>query len=220
MNDGAALDTDILLKVSAYRLAGELIAVLQPHGRPGTLGLTHIIAGRQLARKRGVRDQAGAAAELTSLLARLERLEPDEEEIGLAADLAARAQALSLPLDAGEAQLVAITAMRGLPMMITGDKRALEALASMLTGEADRSPLLSRLVCFEQVIAVLATVVGEETLRDRICAESDVDGAMRLACSCGRTDWDPAQLHEACRSYVGAVAAVVGDLLRPRSLLA
>lgn len=220
MNDGAALDTDVLLKISAYRMADELISVLRPHGPPGALGLTHIIAGKQLARKRGVRDQAVAATELESLLARLEQLEPDEEEIALAADLAAKAQALSLPLDAGEAQLTAIAAMRGLPMMITGDKRALEALSTMLTAEADRSGLLGRLVCFEQVIATIAEVAGEEASRDRICAEPDVDGAMRMACSCGRAGWDTAQLHEACSSYIGAISAVVGDLLRPGSLLA
>lgn len=220
MGDGAALDTDVLLKISAYRLAGELISLLEPHGRPGTLGLTHLIAGRQLARKRGVRDHAGAAAELAALLARLERLEPDEDEIALAAELADRAQALSLPLDAGEAQLAAITALRELPMMVTGDKRALEALAGMLTGEVDRSALLGRLVCFEQVVVAIAAVIGEEAVRDRICTEPDTDGAMRLACSCGRTGWEPAQLHEACGSYVGAVAAVAGDLLRAGSLLA
>lgn len=220
MSDGAALDTDVLLKISAYGLSGELMALLAPHGSAGTLGLTHLIAGRQLARKRGVVDRAGAAADLASLLAQLERLEPDDDEIALAAELASIAQTLSLPLDAGEAQLTAIVMSRGLPMMVTGDKRALGALSTMLADDADRPPLRGRLVCFEQVISAITTMIGAVAMRSRICAEPDVDGAMRLACSCGRADWNPAQLEEACDSYVGAIAGATGDLLRSESLLA
>ena len=50
MADGAALDTDVLLKVSAWGLSGALLAALRPLGQPGTLGLTHLIARKQLRR--------------------------------------------------------------------------------------------------------------------------------------------------------------------------
>lgn len=220
MAEGAAVDTDILLKAASYRVASEVVAVLKTKGAPAALGLTHLIAGKQLARKRGVRDRLGAAAELQSLLALLGRLEPDDEEIAIAADLAAKAQDRGLPLDTGEAQLAAITIMRGLPLLVTGDKRAIAALASLLLGEIDRVALVGRLACFEQVIASIATMIGEQELRLRICGEPDVDGAMRLACSCGREGWDPAQLHEACESFVDAVRLEAGDLLVAGSALA
>lgn len=220
MAEGPAVDTDVLLKVAAYRLAAELVRALDRNGCPAALGLTHLIAGKQLAKKRGLRDGPGAARELARLLATLGRLEPDETEIALAADFAAKAQELSLPLDSGEAQLAAITATRALPLMVTGDKRALGALGALLTDEAGRAALAGRLACFEQVAATMAGMIGERELRDRICAEPDVDGAMRLACSCGRDDWNPAQLREACESFVGAIRADTGDLLVAGLLLA
>jgi hypothetical protein len=220
MPEGAAIDTDVLLKVAAYRSAAELVAVLEPKGEPAALGLTYLIAGRQLARKRTLRDAAGAAAELGTLLGMLGRLEPDDDEVALAAELASVAQQRGLPLDSGEAQLVAITIRRGLPLLATGDKRALGALARLADGEPMRSALVGRLACFEQVLSSVATLTGEHELRSRVCAEPEVDGAMRLACSCGREGWDAAQLREACDSYVGAIREDVGDLLVEGSALA
>lgn len=220
MVEGAAVDTDVLLKVAAFRLAEELVAVLEPRGTPAVLGLTHLIAGKQLARKRGVRDHEGASVELEALLGMLGRLEPDDNEISTAADLAAGAQERGLPLDAGEAQLSAIMVNRGLPLMITGDKRALGALASLVKDAPMRASLIGRLGCFEQVSASIAALIGEHELRSRVCAEPDIDGAMRLACSCGREEWNPAQLHEACASFICAVRREVGDLLLEGSSLA
>lgn len=220
MADGAAVDTDVLLKAAAYRLAAELIAVLEPKGRPAALGLTHLIAAKQLARMRGLRDRDGAGGELNTLLAMLGWLEPEDDEIALAADLVAAAQERGLPLDAGEAQLTAIVVRRSLPLLLTGDKRALTALAELVEGEPIRPSLVGRLACLEQVLRSVAELIGGVELRARICAEPDVDGAMRLACSCGRTEWDPSQLHVACASFAAAVKAQVGDLLVDGSLLA
>jgi len=220
MGDGAAVDTDVLLKVAVYRLAGELVAVLAPFGEPMVLGLTHLIAAKQLARKRSVRDVEGAQAELAALLGMLGRLEPNDDEIGAAAEFAAVAQERGLPLDAGEAQLAAIVIRRGLPLLVTGDKRAIGALAELMDGAAGREALVGRLACFEQALASVAGLIGAQELRGRICAEPDVDGSMRLACACGREDWDPAQIDEACGSFVGDVRKRAGDLLTAGSTLA
>jgi hypothetical protein len=213
MANGAAVDTDVLLKAAAYRLAGELLSVFATRGTPAALALTHLIAGRQLIRKRGLQDKEGAAKELAALLAGLEWLEPDEGEIELAADLASAAQEQSLPLDTGEAQLTAIVVNRQLAVLVTGDKRALSALAKLVRDQPLRDSLIGRAACFEQVLASVAALVGEEELRRRICAEPNVDGAMRMACSCGRQDWEPGQFHEACTSFTGAVRLDIGNLL-------
>jgi predicted nucleic acid-binding protein len=220
MASGASIDTDVLLKAAAYKVATELVAVLEPWGPPAILGLTHLIAGNQLARKRNVVDRDGAAAELNRLLAMLGSLEPDDDEIALAADLTATAQERALPLDAGEAQLAAIVVRRELPLLVTGDKRALHALAELVKNDPIRPSLVGRLACFEQIVQSVARLIGEEELRERVCAEPAVDGAMRLACSCERPDWDPVQLHEACASFSGAVRSQVGDLLIEGSALA
>ncbi|MEG3177110.1 hypothetical protein U1872_12785 [Sphingomonas sp. RB3P16] len=220
MSDGAAVDTDVLLKAAALRMAAECGDVLKSYGRPMALGLTHLIAARQMARKRGVRDIGLAQAELAALLGTLGRLEPDELEIMLAAEFASVAQAKGLPLDAGEAQLAAIVVKRGLPLLVTGDKRAIGALADLTDGTPTRDVLVGRLACFEQVVAAIAGLVGAKAVRDKICAEPEVDGGMRLACSCGQAEWDPGQLGQACESFVGDVRKRAGILLLAGSALA
>ena len=213
MTEPVVVDTDVLLKAAAYRVAEEFVQVIARTGPPAVLGLTHLIAERQLSRKRSLRGKESAAAELGDLLGMCETLEPDEREIQIAADLAELAQSMSLPLDTGEAQLAAILANRALPLMVTGDKRALGALSQLLADAAARAPFVGRLACFEQVMRAIAALVGENEVRNRVCAEPDMDGAMRLACSCGTHVWDPAQLHEACVSFIGQVRRESGDLL-------
>jgi hypothetical protein len=155
------------------------------------------------------------------MLALLGTLEPSEVEIELAAELTTQAQELGLPLDAGEAQLVAITIIRGLPLLVTGDKRAVKALSELLREQdARRDALRGRLACFEQVIAAVAAHLAPDELRERICAEQEADTSMRLACSCGREDWDSDQLLAACESFVEDVRREAGDLLLPGSALA
>lgn len=220
MSDGAAVDTDVLLKVAAYRLAKETVGVLAPLGGPATLGLTHLIAAKQMARKRSISNTAGAQAELTSLLGMMGSLEPEEAEIGLAAEFSSVAQTHGLPLDTGEAQLAAIVIMRRLPLLVTGDKRAISAMSELIASHPTREALVGRVACFEQVLVSIAGLIGPERLRERICSEPEIDGAMRLACSCGRDCWRPEQFSEACNSFVGDVRAKAGDLLAAGSALA
>lgn len=213
MTEPVAVDTDVLLKAAAYRVAAEFVQVIARTGPPAFLGLTHLIAERQLRRKKNLRDKEGAAAELRDLLGVCETLEPDEREIQIAAGLAELAQSNSLPLDTGEAQLAAILANRALPLMVTGDKRALGALTQLLADAVVRAQFVCRLACFEQVMQAIAALVGENEIRNRVCTEPDIDGAMRLACSCGSPVWNPAQLQEACTSFIGQVRREIGDLL-------
>lgn len=214
-----AIDTDVLLKTAAFRLAAELTTLLSSIGSPAVLGLTYFIAAKQLARKRGVRDRDGARVELEASLTKLGRLEPDDHEITLAADLAAAAQERGLPLDAGEAQLVAIVMRRELPLMVTGDKRALSAISELVGNGSMRGLLVGRMACIEQVIKGIAMSLGPVPLRARVCAEPDVDGTMRLTFSCGREPWQTTQFYDACTSFIGAVKRQVGDLLADDSAL-
>lgn len=221
MTEPVAIDTDVLLKAAAYRLGADLVQVLVPKGPPAALGLTHLIAAKQLQRKRKkLHNLDGAHAELEALLATCQQLEPDETEIALAAALADLALDQDLPLDPGEAQIAAIVANRSLPLMLTGDKRALAALAKLMAASPGRDQFVARLACFEQAVASIAAQIGEMELRSRVCAEPEMDGGMRLACSCDLPVWDPAQLGEACDSFIGAVRKDVGDLLVAGSTLA
>ncbi|MFA7587865.1 MAG: hypothetical protein WCY11_17005 [Novosphingobium sp.] len=221
MAEPVAVDTDVLLKVAAYRMANEFVDSIAGKGPPSILGLTHIIAGKQLMRRRKqLRDVGRAVSELDTLLGICERLEPEDEEIRIAAEFAGMAQDRGLPLDPGEAQLAAIVASRALPLMVTGDKRAISALCQLVEDTPIREVFVGKLACFEQIISAVAGLIGEVAVRERICSEPEMDGAMRLACSCDRAVWDPVQLSEACSSFVGAVRTEVGDLLAGDSAFA
>lgn len=221
MAKSVALDTDVLLKIAAYRMADELVDAIAGKGPPSILGLTQIIAAKQLMRRRKkLRDMERAIGELDTLLGICDVLEPDDDEIRIAAEFADVAQDSGLPLDPGEAQLAAIVKNRALPLMVTGDKRAIHALSKLTEGAPVREAFVGKLACFEQVISAIAALIGEITVRERVCSEPEMDGAMRLACSCDRAAWDPLQLNEACSSFIGAVRAEVGDLLAGESAFA
>lgn len=221
MTEPVAVDTDVVLKIAAYRMASEFVDAIAGKGPPSILGLTHIIAGKQLMRRRKrLHDVERAVAELDALLGICGRLEPADDEIRIAAEFAAMAQDRGLPLDPGEAQLAAIAANRALPLMVTGDKRAISALSQLMEGTPIREAFVGRLACFEQIMSAIAGIIGEVAVRELVCSEPEIDGAMSLACSCDRAVWDPAQLREACSSFIGAVRAEVGDLLARESALA
>lgn len=220
MSEGPGVDTDVVLKSAALRVGTALLRVLSLHGEPGALGLTHLIAERQLRKLRGLRDGLGAQLELRRILDGLAKLEPNEGEVLLAAEFAARAQEQGLPLDSGEAQLFAMLLSGRLPLVVTGDKRAIAALSKLLNAGDERDRLAGRIACFEQVIEAIFAIEGEHEVRARVCAEPDVDGALRLACSCDQEGWHPEQLREACASFVGSLKGKAGDLLIERLLLA
>lgn len=219
VTDAYAIDTDVVLKLSAYRLADALRPAMGPDGLPFVLGLTALIAPRQLSRLKGLVDRSGALDELSRLIAGLGRLEPSEDEILMAATLTSQAQLIDLPLDPGEAQLVAILRSRSIDRLVTGDKKAIQALAHLLDEET-MNALAGRFLCFEQLLATVATQQNPEALRVKVCHEPAIDTAMRLAFSCGRQDWVPETFHEACRSYVADLNATAGGLLGEPSALA
>ena len=217
MSEGPCLDTDIVLKCAAWNLEGELLGILSANGKPATLGLVHLIAARQMSRLR-LNDREAGGRNLDILLSQLECLEPDQQEAELAAEIVEVAQVRNLPIDPGEAQLFAIAANRCIPLLLTGDKRAIRAMSEI--NEDQGLALEDRLVCLEQAIRAIVAATQPLTVRDKICAEPEVDGAMRLICSCGRQDWDPGQLDEGLESFIAEIRRGAGPLLHDGSLLA
>lgn len=213
MADGAALDTDVLLKASAWGLAEALLATLRPLGQPGTLGLTHLIAQKQLRRLKGVPDVAAAEAELAELLSQLGRLEPDVGEVGLAAEIVEAATRLNLPLDRGEAQIAAVLISRTLPVMVTGDKRAIVALGPTLAEVGRSAACDGRMACLEQLLLAMASTVGLAEVRRGVCTWSGGDKAASICFACGRDVSTEASILEGLASYIGSVRKASGSLL-------
>jgi hypothetical protein len=179
----AAVDTDLILKATCYGLAdtfwpapdSNLLAVL---------GAARYVVLDAIARKPPSDGAEAARARLASLLARCEDLEPSETEIDLASELEVLGLRLGLALDTGEAQLAALVAVRQIPRLETGDKRAIASFEQLDSHCEELRALRRRVRCLEQIVAAAA---GEEcfaALADSICAEPGVDRALSICFSC------------------------------------
>ncbi|MCG5478634.1 hypothetical protein [Sinorhizobium alkalisoli] len=203
MRDLILVDNDIALKLCAYSCAQELMWFGSGRNRTlAMLRLAQYTVGRRVHRARGIQDSASLQTQWGVLAAAVLWVEPTEEEIMFAAELEEQAMMLSLELDAGESQLFAILVHRMSPLLITGDKRAINALeriAHCLPSE--------RVACLEQIVFTLLQILGTEILRKRICGEPGVDRSLSIAFACNSAS-NPATeqtIKEGLTSYVVSV---------------
>lgn len=212
----AAIDNDVVLKGVSYGFLTELLAAIP--GGPythGILGTARFVLPKAL-RKRPPTRIAAAAAELNAALVALETLEPTEEEAILAAELEYEAQRQALSLHAGECQLVAMLVSRELRHLLTGDRNAIAALGTMaLPASFDSAKLAAKFICFEQVMRHMVNERGALTVKTAICAERDVDTAMRVCFSCSSPEVGEASWLAGLDSHIAELRTASGDLLTP-----
>lgn len=180
MIDEALVDTDVLLKTVPYRLARCSLDHLASRGlRPRVLGAARYMLAEHLRRGERIEDVAAAAAELALVEPLLDDIEPSAAETALAADIEALAAAAGLAIDGGESQLLAMLITSGTRLLVTGDKRAVTAIASL------SSPVPSgRIACLEQLIGSLVDALGADAVRSAVCREPMIDTALSVACCC------------------------------------
>jgi hypothetical protein len=99
---------------------------------------------------------------------------------------------------------------RELAALITGDKRAIEAMAVIAPAIAAQ-----RVVCLEQLLAAILTAVGLGAIRPRICAEPQVDRAVATCFSCLRQAVDEADVAAGLSSYIGHLDRSAPGVLVP-----
>lgn len=178
MPERVLLDNDVVLKVACYALVDEAVAAATIDDiPPAMLGVGRFVVRGRLARATNIADRARATAAFERMLAAMSLVEPDDAEMAAAADLEAEANRLDLELDGGESQLLAILANRACKLLITGDKRAIAAMA--IVGVAG-----GRVACLEQLMAHIVTGTGTAVTRARICAEAQVDRAITDCFGC------------------------------------
>lgn len=176
----SAVDNDVLIKLSCYRLAESLV-----EGRViGVLGAARFVLARGISRTEFAGDRKAAEDAAREMLAASAVLEPTDEELALAATTELVAQRLGLSLDAGESQLAAMVTARGIPLLETGDKRAIRAFERLLDELPELSDLHGRLRCLEQTALRIAAVIGAETVASAVCAEAGVDKTLSICCRC------------------------------------
>lgn len=182
MPERVLIDNDVVLKVSCYELVDETLLAITVNGvAPAMLGVGRFVVRGRLAKVGSVADRTKATGAFERLLAELGAVEPDDAELSLAADLEAEAIRHNLELDGGESQLLAVLASRGCDLLLTGDKRAIAAVAVIAAKTA-----ASRIACLEQLICQLVASVGVARVRPGVCAEPLVDRAITACFACSR----------------------------------
>lgn len=198
ISDGIYLDNDVVLKLCSYQSDAELLkATTISEVIPALLGVAVFTLRSRIDRSRNIVNREAARRSLAHVISGVRRLEPSIEEIETAAELEQRALEKGLELDTGESQLFAMMLRRNAKVLITGDKRALRALARLEIGGTDH-----RTACLEQLVIAILSITDFHQLRERVCAERMADKAITACFSCHSADPKFDTVLEGLRSYI------------------
>ncbi len=208
-----AVDNDVLLK--AIRL--DCVATFwQSLATIGVLGAARFVVRGRITRDTLAESDPSIEDRLVELFDGVSELEPTSDEFDLASALEREAQRQALPLDAGESQLCAMAATRGIALFTTGDKRAIESLEVMRAAAGWLDKLAGRIRCFEQL--VIASIDGDamcSELRSRVCADVGVDKTLAICFRClgGSSPPSTSDVLSCFDSYINAVRESARTLL-------
>lgn len=198
----ALIDNDILLKGACYRLLTELITANCGTDQVGYLAVARFVLTRKIRRANLRGDAAEAETELLEFLAKHVAIETTPEEQNLAATLEATAQGLSVNLDTGESQLLAILVLRIFSTFLTGDKRAIIAIEQLIDAVAEIAKVSRKVTCLEQLVRAAVVQGNASKIRVAICREPDVDRALSICFSCFNSEQPTASVVEGLGSYI------------------
>jgi hypothetical protein len=184
----AVIDNDIIYKGACYGILTDMVSPIRSSGRIGVLGAARFVVVRKITRATLERPREHALDVMADFFAAAEALEPRTEEQQFAADLELAAQRSGLNLDAGESQLCAIAVTRLVPLLLTGDKRAIIAMEQLLDVDGRLGPICGKVACLEQVIKRAVDKSGVTMYRAAICAEPGVDRALTACFACSSTE--------------------------------
>jgi hypothetical protein len=208
------LDNDVIIKCSCYSLLQELASDVGPPHTLGVLGAARYVVTGHLRRRPDIRDRTKAQNCFVAFLATVVELEPTEDELILAAEIEEAALRAGVGLDGGESQLCAIAARRGSPVLLTGDKRAIQGAETLMQQVRALRSLRGRLVCLEQAIMGIVHRLGPIVVKARICAEPDADKSLSICFECDRSP-TPSFTPVGLASYVRHLRHQAPTLLYP-----
>lgn len=215
MRERVLIDNDVLLKIAAWRLEAALLETMTTRaGAPGMLGVARFVVRRRLGR-REFADRAATAAAFERLCSAMVMLEPEPVEIALAAKFEEAATSAGLELDAGESLLLAVLITRDARLLLTGDKRAIAAIAGL--GIAVDGQIAS----LEQIVRLFAQRIGVDALRSAICSEHGADTALSICFACHRDACPAEEIDAGLLSYGADIERTAGTILiAPADLIA
>jgi len=210
------VDNDVLFKGACYGLLRSLVSAVCSLGDGiGILGAARYVVKKKLssARLRGSIKLALVA--FSDFLAASVELEPLTEEQETAADLEFQALKRGWSLDVGESQLCAILVHRGIPLMLTGDKRAISALEKLVDVDARLLKACGKVLCLEQAFVSVVTRDGVGLTREAVCAEPEVDKTLTVCFGCTSGAASKGDHLDGLRSYVAWLRGEAPRVLVP-----
>lgn len=210
----AVVDNDVLYKGLCYGVLHDIVHAYDgTAGSVGVLGAARFVVGKKLQKTSLRRTADLVAEEFSKFLSAAVELEPSDSEQSLAADLESAAQQLDVNLDAGESQLCAIAIERVIPVLLTGDKRAITAMERLLDAELRLHGLRGKVRCLEQAVLYVLHQKDLETLRAAICTEPMVDKTLTICFGCSSASTQRETVLEGLDSYIRALRSVATRIL-------
>lgn len=200
----AVVDNDILHKGLRYGLLAQISQYLGHEADQdiGVLGQARFVVAHLIRRQEPARGRHALLQELEQFVDAATVLEPTDAESQLAADLEFAAQRHNIPLDTGESQLCAVVLERGVPTLLTGDKRAIAGIEELMSELPRLIDLSGKVTCLEQSILAVLQDAEPLALRAAICAEPAADVVLAICFSCASPDFSPHNAVECLNSYI------------------
>lgn len=208
------LDVDVVIKLAAY---GLLTAIAHPGcgpncpGTDGVIATTRFVARSRL--QRAASDAAAAISRLDKYLGAAAVVEPTEPELRLAADLESASANAGVDLDVGESQLCAIAVLRGVPALLTGDKRAIASAEALIGVVPQLGALAQRIACLEQAMTLAVERLGAHVVRAQVLAEFNIDKAVSICFQTSDLCVPDTFLPTGLSSYIRSVRSTAPTLL-------
>lgn len=196
-------DNDLLLKAASYGLLQVLVVeYVGIEKRVGFLGAAPYMLPKRLLKSGLRRDASAAVEELKAWFETSEPVEPDDDELAVAAELERSAQRLGVPLHEGESQLCAVLIRRRLELLLTGDKAAIRAFHSLIAEEGNLAELSGKVRCLEVIVQAAVARHGIGAIRAAICGEVGVDKSLSIIFSCSSPEVADDSILAGLESYI------------------
>jgi len=212
----AIVDNDILFKAACFGLFDELIlASCRLEGSVGILGAARYVVPKKIQKNVETAIAIAAKEAFQTFIGGAEIIEPTEEEQVMAADFELAAQRAAVALDIGESQLCAVLITRAVPLLLTGDKRAICALEHLLGTDPRLNALAGKVRCLEQL--VLQPLSGNNYFQFRVavCREPGVDKTLAICFSCKGEQATLEGITEGLKSYINDLRSQANRILAP-----
>jgi len=180
----ALIDADILIKLSALDLVADCLKSLGlTLDDCATMQSMRFSAGLNNLQVR--ERKAGKGAPAQRLLKTLQAITGinslTQPETELSAELVSHSLRLGLAVDAGEAIVISVCILRGIPYVTTGDKKAIRSLPQLEAVVKDVAAIKGRVVPLEYLLLQVIAACGYKQVLPKLLAGQHCDTGLKNA---------------------------------------